>query len=156
MLDMVNKHSMYKPIEILRCHSLQNRFITSKPCIKLFTDLSVKFSPWNKIPILINCFSHKIWCTTIFWCRITPFPTNFIFGTVIVVVICVNNKTSCVCPVFPSLTSNSCFENLTCFVNAYIRRSIFLVRKQFIKPIKNVSWRFRFWKFGPCNDNSTW
>ena len=147
---------MYKPIEILRCHSLQNRFITSKPCIKLFTDLSVEFSPLNKIAILINCFPYKIWCTTILWCRITPLATNFICGMVIVVVICVNNKTSCVCPIFPPLTSNSCFENLTCFVNAYIRRSIFLFRKQFIKPLENVSWRFRFWKFGPCNDNSTW
>ena len=99
---------------------------------------------------LINFFPHKIWC------RITPFLTNFICGTVIVIVICVNNKSSCVCPIFPPCTSNSYLEDLTCFINAYISRSILLIRKYFIKPIKNISWRFRFWTFGPCHDNSTW
>jgi len=104
MFNMIIKHAMQEPIEILGGHSLENRLKATKPCIKLLADLSIEFSKANQFSLVINAFSNKIRCRVVGGSRITPGTAEAIISLMIVVMIGIHNKAT---GMFPSCVPSS-------------------------------------------------
>jgi len=110
------------------------------------------FFSW--VPMFIVVQNYKIWCRTIQRCRISPWSTQIICGSVVDVMVCINNESACLWPSLPAARSNAMAQQDTSFVNANIIWVWFLCWIDCLQKPHNICGWFWLGKF--CNNNSTW
>ena len=88
--------------------------------------------------IRTSCLYNQIWCRPICGSWITPFSTKSVSFVMILIMVTIHYKPSCLWP-FPPLTlSNNVFKDSTSFINAYIVRPHFFWGINMVKKSQYV------------------